>query len=350
MNHFPPHWRQLGAIVLLMIAGCSTAPPVPDSPSGRHLELTYTVVLPTDLDPQKGPIHLWVPIPTDDGRQSVTLIERPLDAVRQGPDEHGNVFFGLVLVPEERQVTATDSAEEQTAAMDVELRFPEQRSWQWKYEVTRGVDHGGQDRGLRAFRSERIQEVYLEPNRNVPVSGRLAALATKAAEDKKEPFAVARALYDWVLDDMDYGTHEAGFGKGDSVWASKEHFGTSPDFDAYFISMARSLGIPARMHTGVVLPQDLGSGILKDLHTWTQFHVDDHGWIPVDLSAADLNPEKSEFYFGRLNADRITFTVGRDLVFDPAQESGALAFMLFALAEQAGKPFQVKTEIHYSDL
>ncbi len=36
--------------------------------------------------------------------------------------------------------------------------------------------------------------------------------------------------------------------------------------------------------------------------------------MPVDTSEAHKHPEKREFFFGGLDADRIAFTTGRDIV------------------------------------
>mgnify|MGYP001764202499 CR=1 FL=1 len=49
-------------------------------------------------------------------------------------------------------------------------------------------------------------------------------------------------------------------------------------------------------------------------HCWSWFYDDSlKAWIPVDISEADKHPEKSEFFYGHLDADRITFSTGRDV-------------------------------------
>jgi hypothetical protein len=37
------------------------------------------------------------------------------------------------------------------------------------------------------------------------------------------------------------------------------------------------------------------------------------GWVPVDISEANRNPELKEYYFGNLTEDRVRFTTGRDI-------------------------------------
>jgi hypothetical protein len=48
-------------------------------------------------------------------------------------------------------------------------------------------------------------------------------------------------------------------------------------------------------------------------HCWAYFHDDTSGWVPVDISEADKHPEKTEFFYGHLDADRITFSRGREI-------------------------------------
>ena len=57
-----------------------------------------------------------------------------------------------------------------------------------------------------------------------------------------------------------------------------------------------------------------------------------------------------EFYFGGLTADRVAFSVGRDLVLSPKQNGPPLNFFVYPYAEVNGKPLErdnVKLEFSY---
>ena len=58
-------------------------------------------------------------------------------------------------------------------------------------------------------------------------------------------------------------------------------------------------------------------GAVAGYHCWAQFYVEPYGWIPVDASEAWKHPEKKSYLFGTHDDNRLQFTVGRDVRFDP---------------------------------
>ena len=72
-------------------------------------------------------------------------------------------------------------------------------------------------------------------------------------------------------------------------------------------------------------------------HCWGWFFVAGKGWVPVDISEADKHPEMKEYYFGNLTADRVAFSVGRDLLLEPPQNGPPLNFFVYPYAEVDGE-------------
>lgn len=295
--------------------------------ASRIFDFTYEVTLPDTIDLAAGDVRLWVPVPVNDGRQTIQPMAAPKQASVGGPDRHGNLYAS-VLVP-------AGSSE---------------RSFTWKYRVWRSVDQGGEDVGTRDLNAEQRAAAYLGPDRMVPVGGPAESAAREAAAGKSDPFAVARSFYDRVLADMVYSKDGTGWGRGSTQWACEAGYGNCTDFHAKFISMARYQGLPARFQIGYPLPAQRGTGDIKGYHCWAHFYVDGYGWVPVDISEADKNPEKSEFFFGRLDADRVTLSYGRDLILDPPQQGEPLNFLVYGYAEQNGAPVTVQTKASYLDL
>jgi hypothetical protein len=58
----------------------------------------------------------------------------------------------------------------------------------------------------------------------------------------------------------------------------------------------------------------------------------------MDLSAADTNPDKREFYYTGLDDRRIRFAEGRDLELNPRQTGERLNLLIVAYVEVDGKP------------
>jgi transglutaminase-like putative cysteine protease len=74
------------------------------------------------------------------------------------------------------------------------------------------------------------------------------------------PAERARAIYDWVVENVEYKKVGTGWGNGDTFWACSERYGNCTDFHALFISLARTEGIPARFEMGFPVPDSRPSG------------------------------------------------------------------------------------------
>ena len=109
--------------------------------------------------------------------------------------------------------------------------------------------------------------------------------------------------------------------------------------------MARASGIPARFEIGFPLKAELETGSVDGYHCWAEFYIDGKGWIPVDSSEAQKNPDRHEYYFGSLDPNRVEFTKGRDLVLNPPQKGEPLNYFVYPYVEFDGKPLKDKTRV-----
>ena len=111
--------------------------------------------------------------------------------------------------------------------------------------------------------------------------------------------------------------------------------GNCTDFHSLLIGMARASGIPARFVMGFPLPEDRTKGEIPGYHCWAELFVEGVGWLPLDSSEASRHPEKRAFFFGGLDANRVEFTRGRDLVLEPPA-AGRLNFFVYPRVEVDG--------------
>ena len=102
------------------------------------------------------------------------------------------------------------------------------------------------------------------------------------------------------------------FGNGNAIYACDIGVGNCTDYHSYFLSLNRTLDIPARFHMGFPIPQG-NEGVVKGYHCWADYYVEGKGWHPVDISEADKYPEKRDYFFGTIDENRIEFVVGRDI-------------------------------------
>ena len=157
------------------------------------------------------------------------------------------------------------------------------------------------------------------------------------------------ALYRHIVDQMEYST-DSDVGYGSSDYSAAEGRGDATDYASFFVGGMRYQQFAARFQVGFLLPFEHGSGELEVPHAWAHWYRPEHGWIPVDPGAADLDPDRDEYYFGQVGSNRISMSCGRDLALDPIQIGSKLNFFVTAYAEQDGREVRLKTKAGYTDL
>ena len=192
---------------------------------------------------------------------------------------------------------------------------------------------------------------FLGPDKLVPVTGLPAQLAAHTTAGETTELGKARAIYDYVFANMRYDKTGSGWGRGDVLYACDARKGNCTDFHSLFISMARSQGIPARFEIGFPLPDDKTAGDIAGYHCWAEFFDPKDGWIPVDISEAWKHPEKKDYFFGAHDANRIQFSLGRDLKLNPTQQGDALNYFVYPYVEVDTKQYpNVKFEFSFADV
>ena len=180
---------------------------------------------------------------------------------------------------------------------------------------------------------------FLQPDRLVPITGVPAQLAAEQTKGTSTQLEKAHAIYDYVFHNMRYDKTGTGWGHGDALWACDSKRGNCTDFHSVFISMARSQHIPARFEIGFQLPADKQSAEVPGYHCWSDFYMNSIGWIPVDISEAWRHQELHDYYFGANDANRLQFTVGRDLRLEPPQAGPPLNYFIYPYVEVGDKEF-----------
>lgn len=299
----------------------------------RTFEFSYQFTI-NEL-PQQANVKIWFPVAESSQNQTVQLQQS--------------------VVPTRLQLNRDATYENQIGFCELEpavgesiaeLREPVQIAL--KYDVTRQeatVDSSA------AELSDGERELYLKANALVPTSGKpQELLAGKVVPE--DLLAAGRSLYEIVEGHMTYDKSKPGYGNGDAVWACDSKTGNCTDFHSLFISLARGKSIPARFEIGFPLPTEKGAGAIGGYHCWAWFHAANHGWVPVDISEADKHPELKGYYFGKLTADRITFSRGRDIELVPASETEPLNYFVYPHVEVDGRVWpkeKIKLEFGFQD-
>jgi len=126
------------------------------------------------------------------------------------------------------------------------------------------------------------------------------------------------------------------FGNGNSLYACDIGVGNCTDYHSYFMSIARTLGIPTRFHMGFPIPEG-EEGTVGDYHCWADYYVEGEGWYPVDISEADKAPNKKDYFFGTVCENRVEMVVGRDFILK-GYEGKTVNIFIYPLLEINDEP------------
>jgi len=291
-----------------------------DVTHARAFEFTYQVT----LDPApNGTLRVWIPVATSDASQRVVLKGvSDLDHTQTRRDsEYGN------------SVLYTEIGH---AAAPVTIAI--------KYEVTRReYSRGDLNQLMRYNRDEDSAPSdvarFLAPDRLIPINDRFRTMASEITRGKHGDVEKAYAIYNYVFHTLRYDKSGQGWGRGDAMWACDAKHGNCTDFHSLFIALMRAEKIPARFEIGFPLPEGKAEGEIGGYHCWAEFYLSGLGWVPVDISEAWQNPAKHDFFFGSLDANRVQFTIGRDLILDPPQNGPPVNYLVYPYVELDGEPY-----------
>lgn len=267
-----------------------------------HFQFTYTCILPE----WKGTASLWIPLARSDDYQDIkdTRIESPIEWERKKETQFDNPYL-YAEVP--------DRFVGDTIRIIYELTRYEKQAYPAPLEEARQ---------------------YLGATPYLPVGGQFQDLAEDIVSQKeaRNKLEKARALYDYISDSLRYAK-EGTYGTADAQYACDAKSGNCTEFHSLFISLARSLSIPARFAVGAAIPTERHEGGVDGYHCWAEFYADGKWW-PIDISEANKYSALATYYFGHHPANRIELSKGRQINLDPMPASGPATFFAYPIMEQ----------------
>ncbi len=299
----------------------------------RQLELTYKATIP-EVPISTNQLDVWIPYPTTDANQElydIKVIAPVVGTVYTEPKYNNAIIYFALRGPYPQKI-------------DIELSFKVKRSENIRKDFAnvRHVAGGVTDPYLG---------MYLNPDQLVPINEQVISLAREVIKDRETDLEKAKAIYDYAAATLTYDRSGEGWGRGDILYACDVKRGNCTDFHAVFIGLCRAVGIPARFIIGIPLPAKRGEGEIRGYHCWAEFYLNGCGWIPVDVSEASKHPEKRDYFFGANDENRVQFSVGRDIILRPRQQSDPLNYFIYAYAEADGKPVEaIKCVSQFRDI
>lgn len=303
------------------------------------------------VPPDAKKVRVWFAYPREDANQTVGSVKVDSSGLphRLEKDADGNTFLYVEAVdPKVKEFVISETFD---IARREQLTQPD----------------AAKTRPLTAEETAEHKK-DLEANANVVIDADVQKLAAEITKGEKNPVKAARLIYDWELGNVEYWVKDPTKKKASPVGSTKycmeNRTGNCTDFHSLWTSLARASGIPTRMVYGSFLKADLdGKDKDQSYHCWPEFFAPGIGWIPHDVAVADIfagefplnadntekvklttadgyngpDPKKVEWYFGNLDARRVTWSVGRDLTLNPKQDGGPVNALPKAYVEIDGK-------------
>ncbi len=195
-----------------------------------------------------------------------------------------------------------------------------------------------------------IAEKYLGSSKMVAADDpAVKALAEEITKGKTTNVDKARAVYDWIYDNMNRDNDVVGCGDGDvcRLIGEDQRAGKCTDINSVFVALCRASGVPATEMFGIRMND---ADITGNQHCWCEFYAPGIGWVPADpadVLKAVLNDkldkasqealDKKEYYWGQWDEKRVEYSQGRDLTLEPAQAGEALNDFGYPYAEVDGE-------------
>ena len=311
-----------------------------DLGSNKSFQFNYDVILSSNNN--DGPIEVWIPIPSTNNVQTITDIKlenSDFNCTEHLDNVHNNKYYYCI--------------DEDGLDKEVTIKL--------SFNVLR-FEHG------RVNYKNLDIESYLQPSTMVPVGDIFTQIITDNNLNKEKvreiynfvltgmhygkPKSIDSEYYNdpWLSDEGEYGMKgvsrdsvvylyeqakiEEGtytFGNGNSLYACDIGVGNCTDYHSYFMSLGRTMDIPVRFHMGFPIPNE-AEGKVGGYHCWADYFVDGEGWYPVDISEADKDNTKKEYFFGTVCKNRVEMMVGRDFKLEE-YDQGLVNLFIYPLME-----------------
>lgn len=307
-------------LVFLAISSLSLA-------NERQAEITTKFNLNVPRDSQN--VRLWIPYPVSDENQTVDDVKVEGNFTKSGIYREGK---------------------KGNMALYAEWNGPSQeRILSYTFKITR-KEAFKKDFSKKElpFSNDEFKE-YLNATGLGPTSGKVKELAEKITKGKKTNLSKARAIYDWIVNNMRRDPDVKGCGLGDVEKLLVSMGGKCGDIHSVFVALSRSVSVPAREILGIRIPKGKEGDMTKAQHCWAEFYMPGYGWVPVDPSDVrkamlekkitdpnDVN-DLVKYFFGGIDESRIAYQTGRDLILNPPQKDGRLNYFMYPYAEADGK-------------
>lgn len=132
------------------------------------------------------------------------------------------------------------------------------------------------------FPIENIESQYIMFGNKIDINDNIRSKAQELADGEDDLYVVAFKIASWVQENIKYDlnslTAEA---VQSSSWVFDNKDGVCDELTNLYISMMRSLGVPARFVSGMAYTN---AGNKWGPHAWAEVYFPEKGWLPFDIT------------------------------------------------------------------
>ncbi len=296
-------------------------------------DVQQTVTL-SDIPKGARNVRLWVSIPDDGPAQrvldlSVASAPGPWQVVRDR-DRSCRFLFVEVTKPGASELSTT-------------VTFSVQRS-----AVFQALDPAAAAPLAPAQKALFAEYLQLDAP-HMEVTDAIRKVAREVCGDEQNPVLQATKLLNHVADTADHYSKNPNVpkcGLGDAGSCMAQGGGCCTDLHSLFISLARAVGIPARLEMGYRLqPKNAGIEADPGYRCWAEYFIAGQGWISADIVEADAGDIASRAkWFSGLTERRVHLNEGRNFDLPFKKNAARVNHMSIAYAEIDGKPARILPE------
>lgn len=273
---------------------------LPDGGAHR-VKIRFSIDVPYNQILKSDTLRAWLPFPIESERQSdVKLITTyPSENIVSGPDQsvHRTVYM-------QQPVMEGDTAHfEYVAEFTTHGRYFSPESIKKK---------------LKPYDKE--SETYRQyTGFDGPHYVRLDSLAKEIVGSETNPYSQSELVYDYIINHFPWaGAREYSTIPCLPEYVVNEGHGDCGQVSLLYISLMRTLGVPARWESGWMLhPGE------KNYHDWAEVYFEGVGWVPVDVSFGRYTTSSDNrvrnFYSTGIDSYRMATNTGVGGAFFPAK-------------------------------
>jgi len=316
---------QIGILALCLIASASIV--LADAPKERQGVVTMTVNVKAPADAKD--VRVWIPYPVSDANQTISDVAVAGNFTSKSVEKDAGSGSSILY------------AEWKGSAAERKLiySFTARRKEVLNKDLRDAGKPGPQD-----------MKEYLDLAWLGKTEQRIRDEAARITAGKKTTLDKARAIYEWVVDNMRRDPDAKACGLCDVERLLSERMGKCADVHTVFVALCRAAGIPARDLWGIRMLKEKEGDMTKKQHCWAEFYLPGSGWVPVDAGDVHkivhdrkLSPEEAKklpergYFFGSIDEVRILLGMAHGTL-TPPQAGGPLVYFMYPYAEADGRP------------